>query len=72
MYNILEYAPHGALSNFVRYTGGIEEEIARLYVYQFCDAISFIHKLGYAHLDIKLENILLDKYFNIKVADMAS
>jgi serine/threonine protein kinase len=35
MYNVLEYAPHGALSNFVRYTGGIEEEIARLYVLQF-------------------------------------
>lgn len=72
MYNVLEYAPHGALSNFVRYTGGIEEEIARLYVLQFWDAISFIHNLGYAHLDVKLENILLDKYFNIKVADMAS
>ena len=72
MYNVLEYAPHGALSNFVRYTGGLEEEIARLYVLQICDAINFIHRLGYAHLDIKLENILLDKYFNIKAADMAS
>ena len=72
MYNVLEYAPHGAISNFIRYTGGLDEEIARLYILHISDAISFIHNLGYAHLDIKLENILLDKFFNIKVADMAS
>ena len=29
-----------------------------------------MHSLGYAHLDIKLENILLDEFFNIKLADM--
>lgn len=34
MYNVLEFAKYGALSNFVRYTGGIEEEIARLFVLQ--------------------------------------
>lgn len=72
MYNVLEYAHHGPLSKFVRYTGGLEEEIARLYIYQIVDAIHFIHNLGYAHLDIKLENILLDKFFNIKVADLGS
>lgn len=72
MYNILEYAKHGALSNFVRYTGPIEEEIARLFILQICNAINHIHNLGYAHLDIKLENILLDEFFNIKVADMGS
>lgn len=72
MYNVLEYAHHGALSKFVRYTGGLEEEIARLYIMQIADATQFIHGLGYAHLDIKLENILLDKFFNIKVADLGS
>ncbi len=72
MYNVLEYAHHGALSKFVRYTGGLEEEVSRLYILQIADAIQFIHNLGYAHLDIKLENILLDKFFNIKVADLGS
>lgn len=28
--------------------------------------------MGFAHLDLKLENILLDEFFNIKVADMGS
>ena len=31
-----------------------------------------MHSLGYAHLDVKLENILLDEFFNIKIADMGS
>mmetsp|Transcript_41058 Transcript_41058/g.47239 ORF Transcript_41058/g.47239 Transcript_41058/m.47239 type:complete len:149 (-) Transcript_41058:402-848(-) len=35
-------------------------------------AVHAIHSLGFAHLDIKLENILLDEFFNIKVADMGS
>lgn len=32
----------------------------------------YVHSLGYAHLDIKLENVLLDDLFNIKLADMGS
>lgn len=32
----------------------------------------FIHRLDIAHQDIKLENILLDDYFNIKLADFGS
>lgn len=31
-----------------------------------------MHYQGYAHLDIKLENILLDGFFNIKIADMGA
>lgn len=72
MYNVLEHAKNGAFSNFVRNTGGIEEEITRFYVTQLWNALDYIHQNGYAHLDIKLENILLDEFFNIKVADMGS
>lgn len=31
-----------------------------------------MHDKGVAHLDIKLENILLDEYYNIKLADLGS
>jgi len=72
MYNILEYAKHGAISNFIRYTGAIEEDISRLLALQICNAIQYIHEMGFVHLDLKLENILLDEYFNAKVADMGS
>jgi serine/threonine protein kinase len=72
MYNVLEYAQNGALSNLIRHTGGIEEEITRFYITQLWNALDYIHSHGYAHLDIKLENILWDEFFNLKVADMGS
>lgn len=72
MYSMLEYAEHGSISNFVRYTGCIEESIAKFFMLQICHAVEFIHQEGYAHLDIKLENILLDSFFNIKLADMGA
>lgn len=72
MYNVIEYAENGSLADFIAYTGGIEENACRLFMAQMGDAVKFIHQQGYAHLDIKLENILLDKYFNIKLADMGS
>lgn len=64
MYNVLEFAEHGSLAFFIRITGPLEEEIARFQFYQIAHATEYIHSLGYAHLDLKLENILLDKYFN--------
>lgn len=72
MYNVIEYAHNGSLANFINYTGAIEENICRFFMTQICDALMHIHQQGCAHLDLKLENILLDKYFNIKLADMGS
>ena len=70
MYNLIEYAENGTLSNYIRVTGPIEEELVWFMFYQMCDAIKFIHSKLIAHLDLKLENILLDKFFNIKLADL--
>lgn len=39
---------------------------------QLSHAVKFLHDKRFAHLDIKLENILLDKYFNIKLGDFGS
>lgn len=72
MYNVLEFAEHGSLSFFIRTTGHFEEEVARFQFAQMANATQYIHSQEYAHLDIKLENILLDKYFNTKVADLGA
>jgi len=32
-------------------------------------AIQYMHDLGYSHRDIKLENLLFDDHFNLKLAD---
>ena len=72
MYNVLEFADNGSLAFFIRMTGHLEEEIARFQFRQLAHATEFIHSQDYAHLDLKLENILLDKYFNVKIADLGS
>jgi serine/threonine protein kinase len=70
LYNLIELAENGPVSNIVRVTGSIEEQLARFMFLQLSDAVYYMHSKRLAHLDIKLENILLDKYFNIKLADL--
>lgn len=70
LYNLIELADNGPVSNIVRVTGSIEEELVRFMFLQLSDAVYYMHSKRLAHLDIKLENILLDKYFNIKLADL--
>uniref|UniRef100_A0A7S3JKZ1 Protein kinase domain-containing protein n=1 Tax=Euplotes harpa TaxID=151035 RepID=A0A7S3JKZ1_9SPIT len=71
-YNVMEYCANGSLSTIVRNTGAIEESIARFMFVQLASAVQFLHEKKFAHLDIKLENILLDEWFNIKLADFGS
>lgn len=70
MYNLLEIAENGPISNFIRVTGPIEEDLVRFMFLQLSDAVQYMHSKEFAHLDLKLENILLDKFFNIKLADL--
>jgi serine/threonine protein kinase len=71
-YSVLEFASNGVFASYVRACGPIEEEIVRFFTVQLLSGIEFIHSQGFAHLDLKLENILLDSFFNIKIADLGS
>ena len=70
MYNVIELAEKGSLSSIIKHTGGLSENLAKFYFVQIWHAIAHIHSFGIAHMDIKLSNILLDKFFNMKVADL--
>lgn len=70
MYNVLEFAENSTLSSFVRQSGGLGEALVKFPFMQMCYALSYIHSKGIAHMDVKLDNILLDKYYNVKVADL--
>lgn len=45
------------------------EEMCLFIMKQVCDAVAFMHDSGIAHRDLKPQNILLDRKFNIKLAD---
>lgn len=45
------------------------EIIAKFFFTQLLSAVSHAHKNGFAHRDIKLENILIGNDYSLKLAD---
>lgn len=68
-YIVLEYAPRGELYNFIKLNNGIYYKVARYYFKQLINGVESIHKLNTCHRDIKIDNLLLDENFNLKISD---
>lgn len=66
---ILELAENGALSTLCLKAKRIEEFAASFIMNQLLSALTFMHDWDIAHWDIKPQNILLDRYFNVKLSD---
>ena len=57
---VMEYADGGDMFDYVLKRGGLREHEARWFFQQLIVATDFIHQMGLANRDIKLENTLLD------------
>ena len=67
---LMEYAPYGDFYSFLRYhSSKIHEKLVRTYFHQLIEGIEQLHDLKIWHLDIKLENLLIGKDFQLKIAD---
>lgn len=66
---IFEYVAGKQLYDVIVNNGYLNESVARRYFRQILSAIDFIHKNCIVHRDLKIENILLDEFDNIKIID---
>ena len=71
-YNVVELCKNGSLATIIKKTGAIDETVARFMFAQLSHAVLHLHSMNFAHLDIKLENTLLDDFFNVKLGDFGS
>ncbi|XP_043569204.1 NUAK family SNF1-like kinase 1 [Chiloscyllium plagiosum] len=66
---VMECASKGELYDYISERHKLSERETRMFFRQIVDAIHYCHKNGVVHRDLKLENILLDENYNIKIAD---
>ncbi len=66
---VLELCDNGTLHALVSLLGGLDAPISRTYLTQLVEGVQAIHTAGFIHRDLKPENLLLDRNFNLKVAD---
>eukprot|EP00691_Histiona_aroides_P001754 EC852234.1.p2 GENE.EC852234.1~~EC852234.1.p2 ORF type:complete len:187 (+),score=68.06 EC852234.1:93-653(+) len=69
LYIILEFCSGGELFQTVEDGHPLSEERARGYFQDIVEGLSYVHNLGIAHRDLKLENVLLDDKGNAKICD---
>ncbi|XP_078732496.1 uncharacterized protein LOC144947179 [Lampetra fluviatilis] len=66
---VLELASRGELYDLVSHERRLPEDEARRLFRQIVSAVLYCHQNGIVHRDLKLENILLDESYNVKIAD---
>ena len=68
-YLVLELASKGDLFELINTNGGLSDLLARHFFLQLINGIDYLHKKGIKHRDLKLENLLLDENYNVKLSD---
>ena len=66
---IMEYCPRGDLVSEISKQGRFDFSTLRQYCYQLISAVSYLHRFGWAHRDIKPDNILIGENGLLKLTD---
>lgn len=64
---VMEVAPNGELFDYIGQ--GLPEAVGLYYFRQLAAGVEHIHNQGLCHRDLKLENVLLDGGYNMKICD---
>jgi serine/threonine protein kinase len=65
----MEYAPYGDFFDLIFSQELSNENLIRTYFQQLVEGIGHLHSKGIAHLDVKLENLLLGQDYVLKITD---
>nr|XP_005995982.1 PREDICTED: rho-associated protein kinase 2 isoform X3 [Latimeria chalumnae] len=71
LYMVMEYMPGGDLVNLMS-NYDVPEKWAKFYTAEVVLALNAIHSMGFIHRDVKPDNMLLDKYGHLKLADFGT
>ena len=66
---VLEYCPNYSLFEYILCTGALPEILCRTIFKQVLLGVQHMHQAKIAHLDLKLENLFVDKFFNVRIGD---
>jgi serine/threonine protein kinase len=67
----MDLSVNGDLFDIVKSTGGFRDvSLVRYLFNQILDAMSHLNKVGYSHLDLKLDNVLIGNDFKLKLCDL--
>jgi serine/threonine protein kinase len=69
LYMITEVVSGGELFDYAAQHDRLSEAETRVFMRQILAAVDYMHRRGIVHRDLKLENILLDSFGNIKIID---
>ncbi|CAG9313401.1 unnamed protein product [Blepharisma stoltei] len=64
-YMLFEYCPYGSLWDVVKLSP--DEKILRFYFKQIIEGVEGLHSHGLTHLNFKLENVLIDENFGLRI-----
>ena len=70
LYMVLEYLPGGDLMSLLVKEDTLSEFETRFYVAEIASAVSAVHAHGYAHRDLKPDNVLIDWDGHVKLTDL--
>lgn len=69
-YIVMEYCENGSLFDYIQERGKAIEPIAMRYFAEIFATIEYLHKnKRIVHRDLKAENIMFDKYYNVRIID---
>jgi len=72
-YYVMDYIDGENISSMMKRLGRpLDEKEAMGYIYQVLDALDTVHKAGFYHLDLKPENIMVDRDGFVKVIDFGA